>query len=365
MNNNSFHARPTRRRVLGLGAAAGAAMLGARPGTVFAQAKVPGDLEPEVVFASNGGIQQKLFEEKFFPEFKQLTGVTATYLPGQPSDNVAKVRAQKNDPTIDVMWVAGASTYDAIEEKLVVPLDLSRLPNYTLTRDQFKDEELIATIGLSGCGMITNTDRFASENLAEPTSWLEMWDPKFKGHVGLYSINVTCTVGMVALMADQLTGSHKDMKNIEAAIAKFKELTPNVLAYYPTSGSWETAMQQGDLWIGGNTFTRAVQMKQAGMPVGFPRPKEGRPAWASGAGVVADCKHPNAAHAFIDYMLSTGFQQQLPATIGYGPINRDAKVPDELALYFPPAEDLFVPDWRFLSAHLSEIVDLWNREVER
>ncbi len=78
--------------------------------------------------------------------------------------------------------------------------------------------------------------------------------------------------------------------------------------------------------------------------------------------MVNKSKSPNSAHAFINYMLSTSFQQQMPATIGFGPVTRDAQVPAELALYFP-SENLFLPDWRFLGAHLPEIVDLWNREV--
>ncbi len=160
------------------------------------------------MFASNGGIQQRLYEEVFFPEFEKLTGVKVTYFPGQPVENIAKIQAQGDNPTIDVLWTAGESTYVAVDQNIVVPLDLSRVPNYATTREQFQfqDQDRVATIGLSGCGLITNTERLAANNVPEPTSWFDLWGPQFKGHVGWYSINVTATVAMIGLVAQQLTG---------------------------------------------------------------------------------------------------------------------------------------------------------------
>src|SRR5262245_52674794 len=61
------------------------------------------EMESELVFACDGGIAQKMFEREVIPEFSRRHGTKVTYVPGQPADNLAKLRAQKNAPTMDVV----------------------------------------------------------------------------------------------------------------------------------------------------------------------------------------------------------------------------------------------------------------------
>jgi putative spermidine/putrescine transport system substrate-binding protein len=114
-----------------------------------------------------------------------------------------------------------------------------------------------------------------------------------------------------------------------------------------------------------NTSVRAQQMKDAGLPVGFPEPKEGFVGYETWAGVVKGAPHPKAAHAWVNFLLSDEFQQRMPETIGYAPTSKNAKVKEELAVYFPSPDKVFIPDWRYLSTELPNIVDQWNRQVER
>ena len=138
-----------------------------------------------------------------------------------------------------------------------------------------------------------------------------------------------------------------------------------MLGFYTSAGAYDTAAQQGDLWLAMNTSVRAQQMKEEGLPIGFTQPKEGQVGYETWAGVVKGAPHPNAAHAWINYLLSTEVQNKIPGLIGYNPVNREAKVPAELKLYYPDLKSVFIPDWRYVRTQLSTWVDRWNREVER
>jgi putative spermidine/putrescine transport system substrate-binding protein len=348
--------RFSRRGALGLGLGAGGLMLSTPWVRAFAQ-----ELESELVFACNGGKTQEEFEKSFFPDFTAKTGASVTYVAGQPADNLAKVRAQAGAASIDALWLAGGVTYQAIRDELVQPLDKSKLPNYEKTLDNLKTQERAAAIGLTTCGIIYNEEVFAAKGWDAPTSWWDLWDPKYAGGVGCYSINATSACAFLVKISQILTG---DYKNLDAAFAKFAELTPNMAAFYTSAGAYDTAMQQGDVWIGMNTSVRAQQMKDGGAPIGFVQPKEGMAGYETWAGVVTGAPHPNVAHAWIDYLLSTEAQTLMPQTIGYSPVNREATIPPELSLYFPDLSTVFVPDWQYLSGVLPDIVDRWNREVE-
>jgi putative spermidine/putrescine transport system substrate-binding protein len=319
--------------------------------------------EKELVFACNGGGTQRIFEEQYFPEFsRRHGGITVRYVPGQPADLVAKARAQRGSPAIDVIFLGGSYTYQAIDENLVTEVDRSLIPNLSQVAAGISNETAVVPVGVATAGVLTNTDVFARNRFPEPTSWFDFWDKKFKGHVGLYSINTAATNSLLIKIAQLLSDNYK---NLDPAFAKLRELRPNMLDFYATAGAWETAMQQGDLWIGVNTATRAMQMKQSGLPVGFPRMKEGLVGYGNFLGLIKGAPHPTAAHLWINYMLSIEAQQRMVTAIGYNSVNSRVRIPEELKIYFPDIKDLFIPDWRYFSTQTAKIVDRWNREIER
>jgi putative spermidine/putrescine transport system substrate-binding protein len=354
--------RFTRRKLLRLG---GAGLLIGAPSVLLGGSRVgaaPSEVEPELVFACDGGSTQRVFETQIFPAFTKRHGIKITYVPGQPANTLAKMRAQRANPSIDVAWLAGAAIWQSLDEGLLAEIDRSLVPNFEFVTDRVGSEKMAAPVGITVCALTSNTDVWAKRGFPAVTSWFDMWDTRYKGHVGCYSITVTSTVAFVSKIAQILTG---DYKNADAAYAKFRELRPNMLDYYPSAGAYETAMQQGDVWIGMNTAVRGMQMKNDGMPIATTIPREGTVGYQTWLGLVKNAKHPKAAHAFIDFMLSTEAQQSMVRLIGYSPVNRQASVPAELASYFPDLDTVLVPDWRYLGTQIPKYVDRWNREIER
>jgi spermidine/putrescine-binding protein len=172
---------------------------------------------------------------------------------------------------------------------------------------------------------------------------------------------VTAATALLVKIAQMLTG---DYKNVDPAFAKFSDLRSNMLDFFTSSGMYETEIQQGDLWLGAITSPRGMQLRNSGMPVGVTQPKEGAVGYQTWAGVVKNAAHPKAAHLWINYLLSTEVQGKIARTIGYNPVNAQAKIPQELKLYFPSLNTVFIPDWRYLATQLPIFVERWNRKVE-
>ena len=127
----------------------------------------------------------------------------------------------------------------------------------------------------------------------------------------------------------------------------------------------ETALQQGDLWIGNLTAHRGFQLKTAGTPIGMSHPKEGGIGYQTWVSVVKGAPHPKAAHAWVNYLLSQQGQERVREGFGYTPVVSSVKIPDEDRIYFPDLKSVFIPDWRYIAANLPKYVERWNREVER
>jgi putative spermidine/putrescine transport system substrate-binding protein len=351
----------TRRDVMRLGAGGAGLLLGSGllPGGDGAWAQ---DVESELVFAGPGGASQQVLEELLIPEFSKLHGgINVTLLTGQPADNVAKLRTQASSPTVDAIWLAGAATYQAIDAGLVAPIDKSLVPNVADVEPIVAMEEAAAPIGIAVVQLMYSIPVFEQNGWTPPSSWLDLWDERYAGHVGLPSINISSAAGFLALLSKVLSG---DPKNVDAGFAKLAELRPNMLNFYTSLGAMETALQQGDLWIGNLTAHRAYQLKNDGTPIGMAGPKEGGVGYQTWVGVVNGAPHPKAAHAWINYLLSPAGQAKVNEGFGYTPVNTKVEVPAEDRVYFPDLNDVFIPDWRYIAEKLPEYVDRWNREVE-
>ena len=352
-------ASPSRRRLLALGAGGVMASGLLRPARAHAA-----DIEEALVFACDGGNTQNAFEKDIFPDFaKQYGGnVRLIYVPGQPADNLAKLRVQKNSPTIDVMWLAGGVTYQAIDAGLVETIDTSRLANLKYVPESIGIEKAAVPIGLAVVQMTYNVKVFAANKWTPPTSWLDYWDPKYKGHVGLPSINLSSAVSFLVNLARILTG---DYKKVDAAFDKLEQLRPSMLNFFSSIGATETALQQDEMWIGLLTAQRAWQLKNQGTKIGYAQPKDGVPGYQTWAGVVKGAPHPKAAYAWVDYLLSIEGQTKVKNVLGYTPVNSALQVSAEDRLYFPDVKNVFIPDWRYIATQLPSYVDKWNRKVER
>ena len=318
--------------------------------------------EQRVVFACNGGSTQTLYESKIIPSFTKQTGIKVTYVSGQPADHIAKMRAAGGGTGIDTIWLGGAITYLAIDEGFLTAFDQSLVPNAAHLNPKFKGEPELFYIASSGNCLIYNKKVFDAKGWGPPSDWLDLWDPRFAGHTGMYGMESTGGLEMLMSVARQLSGDYRKM---DAAFAKFKELSKTIYQFFPTAGAWETAFQQGEVWLGVNSYTRAIQLTQAGMPIGVAFPKTGFPSHELPVGLVKGAANAKNAHAWANHLLSEEAQAIIATDLGYSPTVTGVKIPDNMKALYPDPDLIWPVDWRELSKEFDAIVKRWQREVER
>lgn len=99
----------------------------------------------------------------------------------------------------------------------------------------------------------------------------------------------------------------------------------------------------------------AIRAKQEGSPIDIVYPKEGVPVITEPVGIVKSTQNPEAARAFVDFLLSRE-GQQLAADMGYMPLRHDVD---------PPAGFPSLSEIEVLSAETKVLVEQREADKER
>lgn len=322
-------------------------------------------LEDQVVIAAPGGTYQDGLTSCTYKKFQEKTGVKVVHQAGVNADNLAKVRAQKKRPAIDVVQGTQALHDQGVTEDLFAVLDPKAVPNRArVAADLHPADDLGVTATGLVAGLEYNTEVFEEKGWDPPTSWKDLWDPKYKGHVALPTITAQYMQAFVALIA-QLEGG--DESDLDPGFAKLAKLRSQLYGVLGSPAQLDEAFQQGDVWLSVNNGARVLELKQADAPAEFVRPSEGTIFIPVIFDVVKDSPHPNAAQSLVDFLLSDDAQTCFVTAASYGVVADDIKVPEDVRPYVPTgAGDKNVEiDWDVLGKKFDEIVERWNKEVEK
>jgi putative spermidine/putrescine transport system substrate-binding protein len=354
--------RNFRRRFLRASAAAASAL--AMPRLAGAQPK----LESEVVFACFGGALETMVREQLAPPFEKATGCKVVLSVGTALSNLAKIQAAKDRPTIDVYWSNELTHAAGKKLGLFAKLDPAVVKNLDRIYDLGKDADGIGVVSsMTALGIAYNKQKLAEAGIPPPTSWKDLWDPRLKGRVELTTFGVAFSQDFLVIVA-KLNGGGED--NIRPGLDKIKELrSQGIVAFLPsTPAEMDKLLSQGTAWIAVEPTARAYPLADQGVPIDFVYPKEGAGAFANYFDVVRNAPHPVAAQAFVNYMLSEDAQLALAKYGYYGPINRNVKLPPDLAAKVPYGSErmssLVKIDRDKMNAKLDEWNELWSREIE-
>ncbi len=337
---------------------AGASALAARPAWAA----------EEVVFASYGGGIEQFLRKNVIPEFEKETGIKVIYVVGTALSLYSRVLATRARPEIDIYWAndlhhaAGKQLgiYGAIDPKIVTHLD-------DLVPGARQADNIGVVSQLASTGLQYNTDKFRQMGWVPPTSWFDLWDPKYKGRVALYSINILYSQEFLGLMSRLMGG---DEKNIAPGLKKIRELKDmgQIAAIANTPAEMDNIMAQGQAWITYNGGTRAMTMKASGAPFEFVSPKEGAIAFSLYLDPIKGAPHPGPLQKFIDFFLRPDIQTKIAEGIFYAPSNRKATLRPELAAMLPhgPAAvaALIQLNRAVMNQELDNWIEQWNRVIE-
>lgn len=314
--------------------------------------------------AGFGGSFQKAFEEKIIPAFEAKTGAKVVYVPGNSTDTVAKLVAQKGKSDISLAIVDDGPMYMALEQNLCAPLEAVAAVKDVYRAARMPGDKAVG-FGFYAIGLAHNKDVFAKNGWKAPTSWNDLADPKYKGKVAMGSIS---SYGMLALpMLARANGGSEE--RIGPGFEAMMRIAPNVLAWENSSAKMAQMLQTGEVALAVWASSRVQAVVDQGAPVAFVYPKEGAAAGMVAACVVQGAPQPKLAQALLDEILSPAGQTVLAQVAGFGPTNSKVKLEPEVArkvVYGPDQANALVPlNWAVINKDRPEWVRRWNREVER
>ncbi len=273
-----------------------------------------------------------------------------------------KVMAEKRLPkgTSDIQALAATDIGEMIEGDLLDKLDLSRIPNSKNVLKTFSiaDSPYFSPHIYSGKVVLYNPKLIKDV----PKGIADLWDPKNQGKVGVVDIQFNYTTMAAALMAGGKTG---DFEKAKKALLDLKKLKPVI---YPTNEALAQGLKTEEVGLAIMWKARAVQWQNAGINVQTIAPKEGIITYVSGFTIPKNAPNKEGAYAFLNAALEPSAQEAFAVDMGYNPVVRNAKVPEDLRKRIGFTEDeaalLVNPDLDFLLKQGSELRDFWDRQFK-
>jgi putative spermidine/putrescine transport system substrate-binding protein len=312
-----------------------------------------------------GGSVEQSFKEKIIPAFEAKTGSKVVYVPGNSTDILAKLQAQKSRQEMSVAMMDDGPMYQAVGQGLCTKLDEAA------TRDVYQNARMIGDksigTGFVATGLAYNKEVFAKNGWKAPTSWQDLSDPKYKQKVVIPPIINGYGLLTLVMMARLNGGSEEKID--PGFDAMIKKIAPNVLAWEPSPGKMAQMLQTGEaaLVVWGNGRVQSVI--DQGAPVEFVYPKEGAVALMTAACVIEGAPQAKLGQQFLQYVLSPEVQTILATSQGYGPVNKNVKLAPEVMKRVVAGPEkvnaLIAPNYDVINAKRAEWTNRWNRAVER
>lgn len=201
------------------------------------------------------------------------------------------------------------------EEGLLNEINFDNIPNFKNIADEWKnlkfdpDNKYSVTYMYGFDGIFYNKSKIDEP----PTSWGDLWNSKYKGHVVVME-----AADEISDMLQQYLGNDMNdptVEQIEAGGEKFKELVPNILMFSETPVA---ELVSGEVWIGYGYSGEAGVAYLENKDIDFVMPKEGGIRWTDNMVIPSTAKNQATAEAFINYLLRPEVSKLLSEEFPYG-----------------------------------------------
>lgn len=305
-----------------------------------------------------GGTIESVLRENVVDPMEEEYGCNIELVLGGTSERKAKMYAEVDNPSMDVLFLNIYESKQAIDDGVAQDVDPS-LSNF----DSLYDFAQTGGYGMSimGMGICYN-----NEKVTEPiTSWKDLWREDLKGKVALSTypgfeddafIDVTAQAWGLDLETQQ-----------DEVFDKIAELGPFPL-FYNDLDELFLEMKQGTVLAAAIFNSYSNDYIEQGFPVEFVYPSDPGAVLAKDTIVIAkNTAHEALAKEFVNRCLSVETQTAYAEDIFFSPCNKEVVVDEDIAsklVYGDDVEKLVSLDWDYILLHESEWTDLLNRIVE-
>ena len=313
-----------------------------------------------LVINSYGGPFEKFMREQIIPEFEKETGIKTKLDIGLAKDWLATLRAAGVDnPPYDVLLMNGIFAALLRTEGFFEPIPVSEVPNMKDLAPIARmpnDNGVIAWMQPLGVAYRSDMTK------AKPAAWKDLWDPEFKGHIGLYTI--TNTGGMMFLLMIAKIYGGSEYKT-DVAFDEIRKLKPFTQVDF--SGTMEIMLTRGEVTVGPLDFPAAARLKLKGTDIDIKPPAEGSFMFDQMFDMLRGSKKKAEGYKWINFLLRPDIQEKWVKGFYVTPSSQAAKIPDDLKplipLYGDRTKEIVLFDWDTANKNRDAIIDRWNKEM--
>ncbi|MGB3833563.1 MAG: ABC transporter substrate-binding protein [Mesorhizobium sp.] len=241
------------------------------------------------------------------------------------SEQEMLTKLRTNPGLYDVVMINAAFNDQAMAEKLIQPIDVSKISNYAdIGKDKAGSPMLNHDGKVYGVPWTWGLTALAINDKAfdtPPDSIEVLWDPARKGRVVIRDDAVEAIqLGAIATGQDI-----NDIKDMDAVKAKLTSLMPQIRTFWSSENDWNQMVAANQIDVGTYWSGSADRAKtHFKLPVSLVVPKEGSVAWLDSFSIPVGARNVAGAEAFINYMIDPSFYVEWDTKVG-APVSANEK----------------------------------------
>jgi putative spermidine/putrescine transport system substrate-binding protein len=271
----------------------------------------------------------------------------------------AKLLAERQSRrgSMDVACLSDSDAYFVASNNAFEPVDAAKVPRLGKIFPELRTETAVPHI-YSAQVILYNVNRIK----VPPASYADLWDPKWRGRIGLSDILYLSITHAAAIAGG---GS---VSNYDPAEKKLMELRSRDVKIYPSNEALAAGLKSEDVWLTAIWLARGFMWKKAGIPLSHVVPKEGAMPIVFEASVPRNARNKKGGFAYLDAMLDPKAQGAFADQMGYVPTVSDAVLPEDLAKQVSLSEadraKFLKPDYKYQMERSQRTLDFWEKEFK-
>jgi spermidine/putrescine transport system substrate-binding protein len=247
---------------------------------------------------------------------------------------LAKLLANGGRLDYSVIYPSDYMVSQMVERDLLMPLDHSRLSNMKNIDPKFLRTPYdvggkhSVPLSLGTTGIAYNIQILSSLIGEEPKDWNYFWEYKDKLRITL--VNDPREVLGMGLHTLGYSYNAKQESQIKQAFNKLRELMPAIANF--TSDAWRDMLISGDLMACMVYSGDGIRVARQDPNIKYILPQSGTSIWTDTVAILRSAPNPDAAHAWINYLMRPEIAAKISDANSFGTTNRPAraKIPEDL-----------------------------------
>ena len=323
--------------------------------------EIEANIEDELIINSWGGSLGDVIQDVWIDPFAEEYDVDVTVVQGKEANVANIVQAVKagNSPGMDISFQQTPQYRTLVQEDVLQPLSTEQIPSKSELFDVCQKEYGLGSVFYT-LGLAYNTDLVDEE----PTSWNDLWAERFAGDVA-----TTVSQPEWNLEISNLAQGRDMYPWNEETWDKLWDLRSKVAALAFRGAGTNQMFREEEVkmsvWFNGRTY----KLAENDFPVTFTIPEEGGIPRFANFVVYDTAESPNAAKAYINFLLQQEQQRKFAEEMFYASSNKNVEYSDELAEKCIPnspeqMEQMNMEDWDYITENKPDVLSQFEQWQE-